>query len=155
MLKCVCATMVCVRAHARTPTRHNTDQCSGDRRRPQHKGSICNDPSAPVGLVREAYLLTSRVNSSSTPCPNNPRCSLLENPVLRCQAALHSSPAGLLPAMSRAQRGGAAAEWPAITAAPRGNAGRCRPTRPQPEPGNWDRLEIWNMRVHADLLVGY
>lgn len=75
------------------------------------------------------YLLTSGVNSRLTHCQHNPRGSLLENLDLWCQAALHNSPAGLLPVLSRTQCGCAAAERPVITAAPRGHADRCRPTK--------------------------
>lgn len=80
-----------------------------------------------VWRVRD--LLSGRVNSRLTHCQHNPRGSLLENLVPRCQVALHNSPAGLLSVMSRAQCGCAAAERPVITAAACGDAGTSSPNK--------------------------
>lgn len=77
--------------------------------------------------------MTSRVNSRLTHCQHNPRGSLLENLVLRCQAALHNSPAGLLPVMSRAQCGCAAAERPSLQLPPVATQADAAPIRPEPD----------------------
>lgn len=123
--------------HACTPTQRQQQQCS----RINHTTSATtyvkqtNKKGSPplIQSINSHWsggcgedLLSGRVNSRLTHCQHNPRGSLLENPVLRCQVAPHNSLARLRPAISRARHAASSRSCPA-SCLTTGRGSSCKP----------------------------
>lgn len=97
--------------------------------------------------------MSGRVNSRLTHCQHNPRGSLLENPVLRCQVASHNSLAGLRSATSRARPRSHAPSQPKPRPPPRPTPGRGLIGKPSNSTHNITGFSRWwHHRIHPSLL---